>query len=269
MTRLAGFGLVLAALFAAAVGIGAAVGPLHRGTASAESMAMQADASTGVSVAADGLRLVPVRTTFSAGRTERLAFRIVDRNGSAVLDYDVEHTKRLHLIVVRRDLTGLQHLHPVLGGDGTWSTPLRIAQPGAYRVLADFTRNGKKSVLGVDATVPGAASVHTLPAPSHVAATNGYRIRLVDTLLRAGNETTLTFRITRAGRVVHPDPYLGARGHLVVLREGDLSYSHVHPAEDSLDFDAELPSAGRYRAFLQFSAGGAIHTAAFTLEVAQ
>jgi hypothetical protein len=267
VTRLAGFGLVLAALFAAAVGVGAGVGPLERGSNEPAAMAMEGNASTGLSVAADGFRLVPARTTFVAARTQQFAFRILDSDGRAVRKYDVEHTKRLHLIVVRRDLTGFRHLHPVLHSNGTWTTPLRVTQPGAYRVISDFTTGGKKTVLGVDAAAAGASVLHVLPAPSHVATTDGYRVRLVDGPLAADKESTISFRITRGGRTVRPGPYLGARGHLVVLRQGDLAYSHVHPSENSLDFDTELASAGRYRAFLQFSAGGSIHTAAFTLEV--
>ena len=46
--------------------------------------------------------------------------RIVDARGATVRDFDVEHTKRLHLIVVRRDLTGFQHVHPSRAADGTW-----------------------------------------------------------------------------------------------------------------------------------------------------
>jgi hypothetical protein len=32
-------------------------------------------------------------------------------------------------------------------------------------------------------------------------------------------------------------------------------------------FAAELPTPGRYRVFLDFAHGGAVHTAAFTVEV--
>ena len=38
-------------------------------------------------------------------------------------------------------------------------------------------------------------------------------------------------------------------------------------AWDVLRFETTFPSAGRYRAFLQFSAGGRVRTAEFTLEV--
>jgi hypothetical protein len=37
--------------------------------------------------------------------------------------------------------------------------------------------------------------------------------------------------------------------------------------EDEPTFDAEFPSSGRYRLFLQFKHGGRVQTAAFTQEV--
>ena len=85
--------------------------------------------------------------------------------------------------------------------------------------------------------------------------------------LRAGRETTLRFTLTRDGRTVTPEPYLGARGHLVALREGDLAFLHVHPTGDHADFEATFPTPGRYRLFLQVRVDGVVRTAAFTVEV--
>ena len=48
----------------------------------------------------------------------------------------------MHLIVVRRDLTGFQHLHPRQAADGAWSADSRSREAGAYRVFADFRRAG-------------------------------------------------------------------------------------------------------------------------------
>jgi hypothetical protein len=66
-------------------------------------------------------------------------------------------------------------------------------------------------------------------------------------------------------------PYLGADGHLVALREGDLAFLHVHPEEGSapgeIRFAAEFPSAGRYRLFLQFRHSETVRTVAHTIEV--
>ena len=78
---------------------------------------------------------------------------------------------------------------------------------------------------------------------------------------------------------MHTEPYLGAGGHLVALREGDLAFLHVHPADDdhggaptdehddSVGFAATFPTEGRYRLFLQFQHEGRVHTVAFTQEV--
>ena len=66
------------------------------------------------------------------------------------------------------------------------------------------------------------------------------------------------------------EPYLGAFGHLVALRGGDLAYLHVHPASAAtpgpvVGFDAEVPSAGTYRMFFDFQVGGVVRTAEFTV----
>ena len=89
---------------------------------------------------------------------------------------------------------------------------------------------------------------------------------------RAGRESELEFAVTRDGEAVRTEPYLGAGGHLVALREGDLGYLHTHPAEHGDDgaavpFETAFPSAGRYRLFFQFKHQGAVRTAAFTREV--
>jgi hypothetical protein len=68
------------------------------------------------------------------------------------------------------------------------------------------------------------------------------------------------------------EPYLGTFGHLVVMRQGDLAYVHVHPEAQLVDgqvkFWVAMPSAGTYRMFFDFSMGGKVSTAEFTLKVA-
>ena len=66
-----------------------------------------ADAVRGLAVADDGLRLVVPRTDLPRGRRTTLRFAITDDHGAVVRDLDVTHEKRMHLIVVRRDLSRL------------------------------------------------------------------------------------------------------------------------------------------------------------------
>jgi len=282
LARLAAYAGLLGCVAAVAAGAGLALGPLGNDDDSAghasESMAGEhgADEATvgsalsGLSIARDGYRLTLGNATFPVGRKVSFGFRIVDTNGHVVRDFDLEGGVRMHLIVVRRDLTGYQHLHPKLAADGTLITELALPTGGVWRAFADFERDGSKTVLAADLFATGDFVPEALPAPRARVAVDGYQVELTGAP-RTGLEGELEFHVSRGGQPVEPEPYLGARGHLVALREGDLGYLHVHPLEDAepgeVAFAATFPTVGRYRLFLQFDDGGRIRTAAFTLQV--
>ncbi|UTI63351.1 hypothetical protein NBH00_18595 [Paraconexibacter antarcticus] len=236
----------------------------HTSAASSElETATGAEAVPGLSVVEAGLRLVLLSDrTAAAGRTT-VACKIVREDGAPVRAFDVEHAKRMHLIVVRRDLRGFQHLHPVMDAAGTWRAKVDLPRPGTYRVFADFRTADGKRTLGADLHVPGDFRPEPIPAPAAVAQTDS---GLQVTLRRDGDQ--FAFSVRRGGRSVDAElqPYLGAKGHLVTLRAGDLAYLHTHPHGDQLAFEAELPSAGMYRLWVQFRLDGRVHTAAFTQE---
>jgi hypothetical protein len=265
--RLAVFAAALAAVFGMAALAGAMVGPepKERAKEAHGEDAMGMHAPAGLSIEQDGYRLAIEDTTFRANGASMLRFRVLDADGRPVREFEEEHGARLHLIVVRRDLTGYQHLHPRLAPDGTWSIALNLPQPGSYRIFADFHAEGNDLTLGADLFVPGRFAPRPLPPPGTSASTDGYEVELTE-----HEPGTLHFKVTRDGReVTDLQPYLGARGHLVALREGDLAYLHVHPEEGpepgaGISFGAEIPSAGRYRLYLQFRHGGAVHTAELT-----
>ena len=236
----------------------------------------------GPAVADKGLRIVVEEAELERGRDEGLRLRIVDASGQPVRDFDVEHTKRMHAIVVRRDLTGFQHLHPEVDGEGTWTTTARLDHAGSYRLFADFSHGGQAQTLASDLRVDGSADLRALPEPESTATSDGgYRVRLDAGEAKAGDEAQLRFAISRTGRPVRTEPYLGAGGHLVALREGDLAFLHVHPTEarhgepqavpggddEPVAFAATFPTKGRYRLFLQFQHEGRVQTVAFTQEV--
>ncbi len=178
----------------------------------------------------------------------------------------------MHLIVVRRDLTGFRHLHPTMAPDGRWSVRLPAGAPGVHRAYADFSTGGHARTLATDLHVPGAVAPRPLPAPAAVAGTDGYTAELAAEGVAAGATADLAYRLRRDGTPLDGvEPYLGADGHLVALREGDGAFLHVHPetsdAPGTIRFGAALPSAGRYRLFLQFRHDGAVRTVAHTLVV--
>jgi hypothetical protein len=166
-------------------------------------------------------------------------------------------------------MTAFQHLHPIQRPDGTWSVPATLRDAGSYRVFADFSNHGRAYTLADDVTVDGPFRAGALPAPARSATVDGLAVTLTEVATKAGAESQLAFEVTRNGRPVAVEDYLGAKGHLVALRQGDLAFLHVHPDENSLRFMAEFPTAGAYRLFLQFKTDGRVHTAAFTQEVSR
>jgi hypothetical protein len=275
IAKLAGFAAAVALLSAGAAVAGSVADvDAGRQAPAADAMRHMAAGSErepaavrGLAVSDGGLTLALARTTAPAGRPSEVRFRILDRAGRTVRDFDVEHTKRMHLIVVRRDMTAFQHLHPHQGPDGTWSSPIALRDPGAYRVFADFSVDGAPRTLAADLLVDGTVRSRPLPQAASSTTVDGMRVTLTGAPSRAGEESDLRFAVTRAGRPVAVQDHLGAKGHLVALRAGDLAFLHVHPDTTSLRFAAEFPSAGRYRLFLQFRVAGRVHTAELTREV--
>jgi hypothetical protein len=219
--------------------------------------------------------------TLRAGEPAELRFAVRDeRTGRNVTAFRREHGKELHLIIASRDLAAYRHLHPARAADGTWSTPVRLPEAGGYRVLADFRPAGEGApglTLGADLAVSGTSVPDVLPPHSATVAVDGYQVRLQGGLT-PGAGSRLTFAVTRRGEpVTDLEPYLGAYGHLVALRAGDLAYSHVHPNGEpgdgatrpgpGISFTATAPGEGAYRLFLDFRHEGEVRTAAFTVHV--
>ena len=121
------------------------------------------DQVRGLSASADGLTLSLATTHLTRGEPGQLRFQIVGEDGRAVRDFEVEHERRLHLIVARDDLTGFQHLHPRMDTGGNWTTAIAVPEPGRYRVFADFKHEGENQTLAQDITVAGTADRQPLP----------------------------------------------------------------------------------------------------------
>jgi hypothetical protein len=276
--KLSVFVLGLAAVFGVASGAGHLTGPVraeteaHSGHGGMDHMSMGAGLPGGLQVSERGYTLTRV-----SGAGGEFAFRILGPGGRPVTAFDTEHDKRMHLIVVRRDLSGFRHVHPTMGADGTWRVASPINGPGTYRAFADFKPTGAAPLtLGIDIFVPGDVTPHPLPVPANTTSVDGYTVGLSGTL-EAGRSSELVLRISRDGRpVTDLQPYLAAYGHLVALRAGDLAYLHVHPdgapgdgvtkPGPAITFHADVPSAGTYRLYLDFQHDGKVHTAEFTIE---
>ncbi|MEV4117191.1 hypothetical protein [Nonomuraea sp. NPDC049695] len=290
--KLGSYVLGLAVVFGGALGAGKAVGPVgappaedHSAMAAPTASAghgkhvmqqAKSDTPGGLQVSQNGYTLNPLTTTIKPGEPTDYRFTVTGPDGRPVTDYQVEHDKKLHFIVVSRDLGNFQHVHPTEAGDGVWSVKLTLPSAGTYRAFADFAPTGGSALtLGTDVLVAGDYEPKALPQVSRTAKVDGYEVAL-DGDLTPGQASKLTLKVSKDGKpVTDLQPYLGAYGHLVALRAKDLAYLHVHPdgapgdgktkAGPEIVFYAEVPSTGDYRLFLDFQHEGKVRTADFTL----
>jgi hypothetical protein len=270
--KLGAYGLILVGALGGGAVVGATLGPqpstpaVHGGHES--SGGAEASRLNGLAMSQDGYTLQLETTSIAAGAAAPLRF-VVNGPAGPVTAYEVRHDKELHLIVVSRDLATYAHLHPERDAAGAWTVTAPALAPGSYRVFADFVPTGHEGMtLAADLAVPGTFSPAPLPAPGVADDVDGYDVS-IDGALVAGTDATVTVTVRRDGReVTDLQPYLGALGHLVAIRDGDLAYLHVHPLDDtdgpggpSVRFAVDVPAAGTYGLFFDFSHGGAVHTA--------
>lgn len=286
LTRLGAYGAGLLVLFAGSFAAASALVPesfvqqWNERPANADHAGHEdaGNVVTGVALEQDGYRISPVTAATTSGRTSALQFSIIGPDESPLTDYTRSHDKELHLVVVRSDGAHFRHEHPQMTSDGTWSIDWRWPAGGTYRVFADFVPEAGASEVTVSRTVivDGDAGGVRSAALNSTTAVDGYNVRL-DGTLRTDRVSDLRATISRDGVPVSDlQPYLGALGHLVVLREGDLAYLHAHPegaepvagkpSGPVVTFSAQAPTAGRFLLYLDFKVDGVVRTAEFVLQ---
>lgn len=253
----------------------------------------------------------------------RVVDTLLDGNASAPLIPD--HGKMMHLFLAReRSLDALAHLHPTREGKLGFATPLPSAlPPGRYHAYGDIVHETglartlvavvdvPASLSDVRATDPddswlvGAPLSTTPPASGSLTSAlpgGGSMTWERAGALVAGPETSLRIVVRDAsGEPAALQPYMGMRGHAIVMRDDGRVFVHLHPAgtismgaQQRLEevergpkphdgaahaispvdgeagvvkFPFAFPAGGRYRVWVQVRMDGAVQTAAFDTRV--
>ncbi len=209
-----------------------------------------------------------------------LSFKLYGEDGHNFGPNDLKtmHEKKLHLLLVRDDMTRFQHLHPEYVGD-SWTVKTTIPDQGKYQMYADIAPTEEEpSVLRVPLTIGGNTQNAQAPAPNadRSAQDGEYMAKLtIDQPLKTKETKQWTFTVTRNGKpVTNLKPYLGAYGHVVELRHTDPDdFFHVHPVTESqpkdgqVVFEGTFPVKGRYTLYAQFNVNGSIKTFPITVDV--
>lgn len=234
--------------------------------------------SLGLGLAQDRFQLTDVGAPSQIDTEGKLSLTVTGPDGSPVTSYEPDHDKELHLIVVRADGQHFRHVHPERDAEGTWSIPWEWEAAGTYRVFADFVPAETGEGVTLSTSVQVAGDYAPEPPTGQVSTTtvDGFEISVTGDLV-ATESSPLTITINRDGEpVTKLEPYLGAFGHLVALRDGDLAYLHVHPhgqephagetSGPQIVFEATAPTPGRYLLYLDFQVDGQVHTAPLILD---
>jgi Cu+-exporting ATPase len=236
---------------------------------------------------------VDVPTGVRAGQRTEVTVSVREaETGKLVDDVVRTHQVWMHMIITRADLGTFAHIHPEpTDRAGVFTVRAEFPTGGRYAIHTEFRRQGQMAdVLDTrDVTIAGSTPA---PAPMPAAevreqVVSGVRISL-DGEAHVGETSDFTLRFADAatGRPVEDlQPYLGAAGHVVVLREDGTRFGHRHAEtfddkdrpvlatpgttfgpELSLHTTFDIP--GTYRLWAQFRLTDAtVVTAPFTVHI--
>lgn len=197
---------------------------------------------------------------------------------SKFVELQTLHDKKMHVIIVKKDLSLFYHVHPVLAKNGEYSIPFSFSYGGEYVIFVDYMPvNSDQQLERIELTVEGESYTAKEYTNQQLSTKiDDFEIQLIpeNESIETMHPTAITVRIKRKGNEINAnalDDYLGAKAHMVVISANTKEYIHVHPyvKDKSLMLHAEFPQPGMYRGWLQFQYKGQLRTAEFVFEVKQ
>jgi hypothetical protein len=211
-----------------------------------------------------------------------LVIDVRDSQGKAVTNFDTFQEKIMHAIVVRDDLQSFAHIHPEYKGNGRFEVSTAFPTAGEYKIFSDYKPSRQKERVSLmTLNVPG-----SVPLPKDLEKFNTTKIlndiqvnlKLSEPTPKANKEVTLTFALKQTSNnqlVKNLQPYLGEKGHLVILKSSyplsTSDYIHAHALKQTGDgqiaFQTSFPQPGTYKLWVQFNRDGKVNTADFWVNV--
>jgi Cu+-exporting ATPase len=234
---------------------------------------------------------VDVPETILPGRPTRIVVEVRDAaTGDLADDLVRTHQVWMHMIVTRNDLGTFAHLHPEpTGTAGRYAVVATFPTGGTYTLHSEFRQQGQMADVIDSHTVAVAgrpADPVAVPA-GDVRSYDGHGVRItLDGDAYVGGNSDFSLRFARSddtGVVDDLQPYLGAAGHVVVMRADGSTFAHEHAETldargrpvlalpgitfgPVLDLHVRFDRPGAYRLWAQFElADGTVVTAPFVV----
>jgi hypothetical protein len=207
-----------------------------------------------------------------------ITIKIQDKDGKPIDKFDTVHEKQMHFIIVSKDLSFFNHIHPDYKGNGEFTVTTQFPTAGEYKVIADITPTGmgamnKSQWVTVQGNAPAPKAIE--PDATLTKVVDGKEVTLSIDHLMANMELNLNFNIKDSQTkqpVTDLQPYLGAVGHVVILTQDAENYLHVHPTDEKASgpdakFMTTFPHIGVYKIWGQFQQNGKVFTVPFVVKV--
>ncbi|BBH20287.1 hypothetical protein Back11_16320 [Paenibacillus baekrokdamisoli] len=207
-----------------------------------------------------------------------ITIHLKDKDGMPIEKFDRQHEKLMHFIIVSKDLSFFNHIHPDYKGKGEFTVTTQFPSAGEFELIADIVPTGvgamsKKKWVTIQGSVPAQQAI--IPDTSLTKTVDGKEVTLSFDHLMAGMELNLTFNMKDAQTkdpVTDLEPFLGAVGHVVILNQDAGEYLHVHPLEEKASgpdakFMATFPHSGIFKIWGQFKQNGKVFTVPFVVKV--
>lgn len=210
------------------------------------------------------------------GQATKLLLKPVKAGTDSTVALEIQHEKKIHLIIVSEDLSSFRHLHPAELPDGSYTLTDTFQHGGNYILYADYKPNATdKQVTMQTIKVSGKEKVPAVYEQRRLQSkANGYTVELkpADTSITSNKEVMMTAEIHDASGLITPDKlenYLGEKAHMVIIGVSNKKYLHVHPMlmGNELMLHTTFPEAGIYRAWLEFKKDGKVNVADFVIKV--
>ena len=217
------------------------------------------------------------------GSSFTINIHIQDDKGQRVADFDIFQEKLMHLILVSDDLDFFRHLHPEYKGDGHFQTKAIVPSVGAYTLFSDYKPAGQREQLSVlKLLMKGtekSSSVTDLKITEKTIEDTEVSINFSPRMVKANEDIIIMFdlkQVLDGMPVTKLEPYLGEKGHLVVIRKSAAltikDYIHAHAMEQEggasgIKFMTRFPDKGLYKLWCQFNRQGRILTADFWINI--
>ncbi|MEW9668059.1 hypothetical protein [Ammoniphilus sp. 3BR4] len=211
-------------------------------------------------------------------KDEEISIQVQDNTGKPIEEFEISHEKKMHLIVVNKDLSFFNHIHPEYAEKGVFKITTQFPAGGDYKLIADFIPKGAEAKtesqwIKVAGDTPSPKPLE--PEKNLTKTVEGKEVTLSFDNLQAGKEVAMTFTIKDAATkepITNLQPYLGAIGHVVILSADAEKYIHNHPLEEratgpDAKFETSFPTGGIYKIWGQFQHENKLFVVPFVVQV--